>query len=53
MEPSELVELVDLAFETIRLKEEKREAEDALKARNKELEEIVERLQKLTGPSDS
>ena len=53
VEPSELVELVDLAFETIRVKEERREAEDALKARNKELEEIVERLQKLTGPSDS
>jgi len=50
VEPSELVELVDLAFETIRLKEERREAEDALKARNKELEEIVARLQKLTGP---
>ena len=53
VDPSELIELVDLAFETIRLKEEKREAEDTLKARNKELEEIVERLQKLTGPSDS
>ncbi len=53
VDPAELVELVDLAFETIRLKEEKREAEDALRARNKELEEIVERLQKLTGPSDS
>ncbi len=52
VDPSELVELVDLAFETIRLKEEKREAEEALKARNQELEEIVERLQKLTGQSD-
>jgi len=45
--PPELVELVDLAFETIRLKEEKRQAEDALKERNKELEEIVERLKKM------
>jgi DNA-binding NtrC family response regulator len=51
VDPPELVELVDLAFETIRLKEEKQEAEEALKARNKELEATVERLQKLTGPS--
>jgi hypothetical protein len=42
---------VDLAFETIRLKEEKQKAEEALKARNRELEDTVERLQKLTGPS--
>jgi DNA-binding NtrC family response regulator len=45
--PAELVELVDLAFETLRLKDEKRKAEEALKARNKELEEIVERLKKM------
>jgi DNA-binding NtrC family response regulator len=53
VDPPELVELVDLAFETIRLKEEKQKAELALKARNRELEETVERLQKLTGPSDN
>ncbi len=53
VDPPELVELVDLAFETIRLKEEKQKAEEALKARNRELEETVERLQKLTGPGGS
>jgi DNA-binding NtrC family response regulator len=51
VDPPELVELVDLAFETIRLKEEKQKAEDALKSRNRELEETVERLQRLTGTS--
>jgi DNA-binding NtrC family response regulator len=51
VDPPELVELVDLAFETIRLKDEKKKAEDALKSRNRELEETVERLQKLTGTS--
>jgi DNA-binding NtrC family response regulator len=45
--PEELIELVDLAFETIRLKEEKRKSEDELRQRNKELEEIVERLRKI------
>lgn len=45
--PAELVELVELAFETIRLKAEKRQAEADLRARNKELEEIVERLRKM------
>jgi len=45
--PSELLELVELAFETIRLKSEKLQAEEALRARNKELEEIVERLKKM------
>jgi len=45
--PAELVELVELAFETIRLKEDKREAEDALKARNRELEDIVARLKQI------
>ncbi len=45
--PAELVELVELAFETIRLKDEKRQAEEALKTRNKELEEIIERLRKI------
>lgn len=45
--PAELVELVELAFETIRLKEEKREAEDALRARNRELEDIVARLKQI------
>jgi DNA-binding NtrC family response regulator len=51
VDPPELVELVDLAFETIRLKEEKQRAEEALKSRNRELEDTVERLQKLTGAS--
>jgi DNA-binding NtrC family response regulator len=45
--PEELVELVDLAFETIRLKEEKRKSEEGLRRRNQELEEIIERLRKL------
>jgi len=45
--PEELIELVDLAFETIRLKEEKRKGEEQLLQRNKELEEIVERLRKI------
>lgn len=45
--PAELIELVDLAFETIRLKAEKLQAEEDLRARNKELEEIVSRLQSL------
>jgi DNA-binding NtrC family response regulator len=45
--PGELVELVDLAFETIRLKEEKRRTEEDLRARNKELEEIIARLRKI------
>lgn len=45
--PAELVELVDLAFETIRLKEEKRQTETELRARNKELEEIIARLRKI------
>jgi DNA-binding NtrC family response regulator len=45
--PEEMVELVDLAFETIRVKREKRDTEEALRARNRELEEIVERLRKL------
>jgi DNA-binding NtrC family response regulator len=49
--PAELLELVELAFETIRLKAEKRQAEDALLARNKELEEIVERLKKMINGS--
>jgi hypothetical protein len=38
---------VDLAFETIRLKEEKRRTEEDLRARNKELEEIIARLRKI------
>jgi DNA-binding NtrC family response regulator len=45
--PAELVELVDLAFETIRLKEERRHTEMDLRARNKELEEIIARLRKI------
>ena len=45
--PAELVELVELAFETIRLRDEKVQAEEALKTRNKELEEIIERLRKI------
>lgn len=47
VKPDDLVELVDLAFETIRLKEEKTKAEHALKERNVELEEIISRLKKL------
>ena len=46
VDPAELVELVDLAFETIHLKDQKRKSEEALKARNKELEEALERLKK-------
>jgi DNA-binding NtrC family response regulator len=53
VDPPELVELVDLAFETIRLKDEKQKAEEALKSRNRELEETVERLQRLTGTGGS
>ncbi len=45
--PEELVELVDLAFETLRIQQEKRETEDALRARNQELEEIIQRLKKI------
>lgn len=51
MRPEELLEIVDLAFETIRLKEEKRRSEEALIARNKELEEIIARLKKMLEPS--
>jgi DNA-binding NtrC family response regulator len=51
MRPPELLEIVDLAFETIRLKEEKRKSEEALIARNKELEEIIARLKKIIEPS--
>jgi len=51
--PEELVELVDLAFETIRLKEEKRKAEEDLRNRNRELEEIVERLRSIIGSSNT
>jgi DNA-binding NtrC family response regulator len=47
--PEELVELVDLAFETIRIQQEKRETEEALRARNQELEQIIERLKKIVG----
>jgi DNA-binding NtrC family response regulator len=46
--PHELVELVDMAFETIRLREEKTRTEEELRQRNKELEEIVERLKTLS-----
>ena len=49
VKPDELIELVELAFETIRVKQEKRAAEEALRARNKELEEIIERLKKTQG----
>lgn len=45
IKPPELVELVELAFETIRVREEKRRAEEQLRARNEELEEIISRLQ--------
>lgn len=49
----ELIELVDLAFETMRLKAEKDRAEQALKERNEELEEIVARLRKIIGDNES
>jgi DNA-binding NtrC family response regulator len=49
VKPDELIELVELAFETIRIKEEKRVAEEALRARNKELEEIIARLKNTLG----
>ena len=51
MRPPELLEIVDLAFETIHLKEEKRKSEEALIARNKELEEVIARLKKIIEPS--
>lgn len=47
--PEELVELVDLAFETIRIRQEKKDTEEALRARNQELEEIVKRLKTIVG----
>ncbi len=47
VKPPELVELVDLAFDTLRLKEEKSRTEDELRRRNQELEEIVARLKKM------
>lgn len=49
VKPDELLELVELAFETIRLKQEKVDAEEALKARNKELEETLARLRNVIG----
>ncbi|MBI5572239.1 MAG: response regulator [Desulfomonile tiedjei] len=49
VKPDELIELVELAFETLRIKEEKRVAEEALRARNKELEEIIARLKNTLG----
>jgi DNA-binding NtrC family response regulator len=49
VKPAELIELVDLAFETIRLKDEKRKTEEELRARNKELEEIIARLKGIIG----
>jgi DNA-binding NtrC family response regulator len=45
--PEEMVELVDLAFETLRVQKEKRDTEEALRARNRELEDIVARLRKI------
>ncbi len=41
VQPDDLIELVELAFETIRVKKEKAEAEDALRDRNRELEEAL------------
>ncbi len=46
VKPAELIELVEVAFETIAAKREKTEEENALRERNKELEEIVARLKK-------
>lgn len=45
--PAELVELVELAFESIRLREEKKQSEEELRARNRELEETIARLKKI------
>lgn len=45
--PAELIELVELAFESIRLKEERRQSEEQLRARNRELEETIARLRKI------
>lgn len=45
--PAELVELVELAFETIRLREEKKQSEEQLRTRNRELEETIARLRKI------
>jgi len=47
LNPSEMVELVDLAFETIRLKREKEESDQKIRERNQELEETLERLRKI------
>ncbi len=45
--PAELLLLLDRVFETILLREQKRQAEEVLKARNQELEKINVRLQQL------
>ena len=45
--PAELVELVELAFESIRLREEKKQSEEELRSRNRELEETIARLKKI------
>ena len=47
--PAEMVELVDLAFETIRLKREREESNEKIRQRNQELEETLERLRKIIG----
>jgi DNA-binding NtrC family response regulator len=47
VKPEELVELVELAFETIKVKGERKKAEEALRQRNQELEEIISRLRKI------
>jgi DNA-binding NtrC family response regulator len=47
VKPPELVELVDLAFETIRIKDQQAQTEQALRERNEELEAIVARLKSL------
>jgi DNA-binding NtrC family response regulator len=47
VKPDELLEIIELAFETIRVKEEKRQAEQDLKSRNRELEDLIARLKKM------
>lgn len=47
LNPAEMVELVDLAFDTIRLKREKEKSDQKIRQRNQELEETLERLRKI------
>jgi DNA-binding NtrC family response regulator len=51
--PAELVELVELAFDKIRLEREKRVSEEELRARNRELEDTIARLRKIIEKSQT